>query len=321
MIDSFDLGRWRKALRPLAAVLVAGAVAAGPTAASVSAQQKPLLVAIYKSGTQQYFIDQANGFKQKAAELGADAKTVNVELDANLAINEVNNALAGGAKGIGITVPDQKIGPAVIQAARSANIPLVATDDNIKDASGADAPFVGFDGTDMGTKVGDKAADLLNSSDWVGDASKTVGVLSVEVQTLSVCTDRTNAARNEMLTNVSGLTADQIITVHPDVTNWVVYACNDEGVKGTLRALESAGFTPDQVIGVGLGAYEACPEWKAGNPSGFKAALYISGTDVGNSAAEALYNNVVNGTPLPPKTIAKTTMVDPTNYVDVGVKC
>jgi len=337
---SDTLGRCRKALRPLAAVLVAGAVTAGPTVAGASAQQRPLLVAIYKSGTQQYFIDQAKGFKQKAAQLGADAKTVNVELDANLAINEVNNALTSGAKGIGITVPDQKIGPAVIQAAKNANVPLVATDDSIKDVSGADAPFVGFDGTDMGTKVGDKAADLLNGSAWVGDTGKTVGVLSVEVQTLSVCTDRTTAAKNEMLTNVAGLTADQIITVpytgetdnalqssgpvitaHPDVTNWVVFACNDEGVKGTLRALDSAGVSPDQVIGVGLGAYEACPEWKAGNPTGFKAALYISGIDVGNSAAEALYNNVVNGTPLPPKTIAKTTMVDPTNYVDVGVKC
>jgi len=94
---SDTLGRCRKALRPLAAVLVAGAVTAGPTVAGVSAQQRPLLVAIYKSGTQQYFIDQAKGFKQKAAQLGADAKTVNVELDANLAINEVNNALTSGA--------------------------------------------------------------------------------------------------------------------------------------------------------------------------------------------------------------------------------
>jgi L-arabinose transport system substrate-binding protein len=309
-------------------------------AAPVAAQpSQPQLVAIYKSGTQQYFIDQANGFKAKATELGASAKTVNVELDANRAISEVNNAIAGGAQGIGITVPDQKIGPAVASAAHGANIPLVATDDSIVDENGDPVPFVGFDGTDMGNKVGMAAANLLNASGWMEDSSKNVGVLSVEVQTLSVCNDRTTAAKQQMRDN-AGVTDSQIIpvpytgetdnalqsagpviTAHPDITNYVVFACNDEGVKGTLRALETAGVTADNIIGVGLGAYEACPEWKAGIPTGFKAALYISGTDVGTAAAQALYDAVVNEVPLPPKTIAKTTMVDPTNYQEVGVSC
>jgi L-arabinose transport system substrate-binding protein len=321
----------------LVAAACTAIVAAAPTL--VHAQDRPLLVAIYKSGTQQYFIDQANGFKSKAAELGADAKTVNVELDANLALSELNNAIASGARGIGITVPDQKIGPAVSQVAQAAGVPLVATDDNIKDAEGNDVPFVGFDGTDMGTKVGDTAASLLNNAGWMNDSSKKLGVLSVEVQTLSVCNDRTTASKQEVMQN-AGVTANQIfpvpysgetdkalqaagpvITAHPDVTNWVVFACNDEGVKGTLRALGSAGFAPDTIIGVGLGAYEACPEWKAGNPSGFKAALYISGIDVGQAAAQVLYDNIVNGTEIPQKTVAKTTIVDPTSYADAGVKC
>jgi L-arabinose transport system substrate-binding protein len=327
----------RAPLYALATAACAGLMAAGPTLAH--AQQRPQLVAIYKSGTQQYFIDQANGFKSKAADLGADAKVVNVELDANRAINEVNNAIAGGANGVAITVPDQKIGPAVSQAAQTAKIPLIATDDSIKDAEGNPVPFVGFDGTDMGTKVGQEAATLLNQSGWLQDGSKTVGILSVEVQTLSVCNDRTDAAKQQVQ-SMAGVTPDQIIpvpytgetdnalqsagpvvTAHPDVTNWVVFACNDEGVKGTLRALDAAGVTPDNIIGVGLGAYEACPEWKAGIPTGFKAALYISGTDVGQAAAQTLVDNITKGVPLPPKTVAKTTMVDPTNYSESGLKC
>ena len=66
----------------------------------------------------------------------------------------VNDAISAGAKGIAITVPDQTIGPAIATAAKDAGVALVATDDGIKDSAGADVPFVGFNGTDMGTKVG-----------------------------------------------------------------------------------------------------------------------------------------------------------------------
>jgi L-arabinose transport system substrate-binding protein len=108
-----------------------------------------------------------------------------------------------------------------------------------------------------------------------------------------------------------------VITAHPDVNKWVVFACNDEGALGTLNALTNAGFSPDDLIVVGLGAYEACHPWAAGQPSGFKAALYISGVDVGSAAAKALIAAIDNGTPLPPKTVANTTIVTPDNYKSV----
>ncbi len=170
------------------------------------------------------------------------------------------------------------------------------------------------------------------------DSSKKVAALVVEAPTVSVIVDRTTAER-EQLKN-AGMTADQLITVpysgetdsalqaagpvltaHPQITNWVVVGGNDEGVKGTLLALQNAGIKPDNVIGVGLGAYEACKPWAASQPSGFKSALYISGKDVGQAAAKVLYDNVKNGTKLPQKTIAKTTIVNKDNYKQVGVVC
>ena len=78
----------------------------------------------------------------------------------------MNDAISKGAKGIAITVPDQSIGPAISDAAKAAGVALVATDDPIKDAPAPPIPFVGFDGTDMGTKVGVEAAKLLTDSGW-----------------------------------------------------------------------------------------------------------------------------------------------------------
>ncbi|MGI8871072.1 MAG: substrate-binding domain-containing protein [Candidatus Limnocylindria bacterium] len=306
----------------------ASSTSSGSGAASAGGS-KPLIYVIYKLGTQQYFIDQAAGATEKAKQLGATIKVVNVESDANAAVTAVNDAVAAGAKGIGITVPDQQIGPAVATSAANAKIPLVATDDAIKNAAGADVPFVGFSGTAMGSSVGDKACQLLSTGGWLTDASKKVGALIIEKQDLTVITQRTDAEKAKLsgcgVKNIIDVASDStidgalkdtgpVITAHPDVTNWVVVGGNDESVKGALQALASAGVKPESIIGVGLGAYEACKEWKAGTPSGFKAALYISGYDVGHTAVQELFDNITKGTPLPAKAIAPTYMVDPTNW-------
>ena len=296
--------------------------------------EAPLLVAINKSADQQYFIDLQNSFVAAAEEFGSEARTFDAKLDPNLGISLVDDAISAGAKGIAITVPDQTIGPAIAQAAADAGVVLIATDDNIVDADGNPVPFVGFSGSDMGQKVGEKAAELLTESGWLEDSSLKVGVLSVEVQTLSVCNDRTDAEKAAII--AAGVPEDQIypvpytgetlsaqdaagpiITANPDVTNWIVFGCNDEGVLGTLNALATAGVDPADVIGVGLGAYEACKPWAAGQESGFKAALFISGLDVGRTAATVLYDAIVNGVEPPPETFAPTTIVEPGNYADV----
>ena len=313
------------------------APATQPAAEQPAAEQpsgKPLFVVINKSADQQYFIDLQNAFVESAGGFGAEAKKFDAKLDPNLGVSLVNDAISAGAKGIAITVPDQTIGPAIAKAAKDAGVVLIATDDSIKDADGNPVPFVGFDGKDMGKKVGEAAAKLLTDSGWLKDSAKKVGVLSVEVQTLSVCNDRTD--NEKAAVKEAGITDDQIfavpytgealaaqdaagpiITAHPEITNWVVFGCNDEGVLGTLNALATAGVSPDNIIGVGLGAYEACKPWAAGQPSGFKAALFISGLDVGNTAATVLNDAVVNGKTPPPVSYAPTTVVDPANYESV----
>ncbi len=308
---------------PTAAPAAQAPATAAPAVSGETASGKPLLVAINKSADQQYFIDLQNSFVETSNGLGADAKKFDAKLDPNLGVSLVNDAISAGAKGIAITVPDQTIGPAIAQAAKDAGVVLIATDDSIKDADGNPVPFVGFDGKDMGKKVGEAASKLLTDAGWMTDSSKKVGVLSVEVQTLSVCNDRTDNEKAAIkAANVpdaqvfsvpyTGETlsaqdaAGPVITAHPDVTNWVVFGCNDEGVQGTLNALATAGVTPDNIIGVGLGAYEACKPWAANQPSGFKAALFISGMDVGKTAATVLYDAVVNG-----KTPAELLMPQP----------
>jgi L-arabinose transport system substrate-binding protein len=299
--------------------------------AAPAASEKPLFVVINKSADQQYFIDLQTSFMDKATELGADSKKFDAKLDPNLGVSLVNDAISAGAKGIAITVPDQTIGPAIAKAAKDAGVVLIATDDGIVDEAGNPVPFVGFDGKDMGKKVGEAAAKLLTDGGWLKDSSKKVGVLSVEVQTLSVCNDRTDNEKSAVI--AAGVPQEQVfpvpytgetlsaqdaagpvITAHPEVTSWVVFGCNDEGVLGTLNALATAGVKTDDIIGVGLGSYEACKPWAADQPSGFKAGLFISGLDVGKTAATVLYDAVVNGKTPAEASYAPTSIVDASNF-------
>jgi L-arabinose transport system substrate-binding protein len=313
---------------------VAATEAPAAAATEAPAAAKPLLVVINKSADQQYFVDLQNSFVEAAGGFNADAKKFDAKLDPSLGVSMVNDAISAGAKGIAITVPDQTIGPAIAQAAKDAGVVLIATDDSITDEAGNAIPFVGFDGKDMGKKVGEAAAKLLGDGGWLQDSSKQVGVLSVEVQTLSVCNDRTdNAKAAVQAVGVSDAqilpvpyagdtlsaqdAAGPIITANPSITHWVVFGCNDEGVLGALNALATAGVSTDNIIGVGLGSYEACKPWAAGQPSGFKAGLFISGLDVGRTAAKVLHDAVVNGVTPPANSYAPTSIVDPTTYKDV----
>jgi len=296
---------------------------------------KPTIAYIQKQGDQQYFVDQAAGAQAEAAKNGVDLKVSNVALDSNLAVSTLETMIAQNVDAIAIVVPDQRIGPQVIDRAKQAGIPIIASDDGISDAAGNAAPFVGFDGGAMGREVGLKAGALYKASGWKASDTR---VISSSKQDLSVCQDRVNAAKKSFVeageagVKVVDLGTDNtpidaqnrtagLITANRGVKHWVVWGCNDENVSGVVTALANANVDQKDVIGVGLGAYLACKDWKAHKQTGMKAALFIDGHDVGASAVRVLSESLKSKAALPPKTIAATHMVDATNWEQAGVKC
>ena len=306
----------------------AGSAAAGP-------KKGPITIAyLQKQGDQQYFIDEANGAKAEAAKLG-NVKIVTVDLgtDSNKAISAMSTEVGQKVDGIAVVVPDQKIGPQVIQAAGS--IPLVSSDDPISDGSGKAAPFVGFDSVQMGTQVGTKAGELFKAAGWTAADTR---IIAAYQQGLSDCQQREQgeeagfAAAAGATVQVVKVGTDNsvvdaqnktgaVITANQGVKHWVVWGCNDENETGAVTALQNGHFAPADIIGVGLGAYLTCKDWTAKKDSGNKAALFIDGHAVGAAAVDALVAKIRNGTPLPPQTIAKTTLVDASNFVQSGVQC
>jgi L-arabinose transport system substrate-binding protein len=294
------------------------------------------LVFLQKQGDQQYFVDEANGAKAKAKELGnVDVTVVNLGTDSNKAISELQSALSRGVDGVIMVAPDQSIGPRVVQATTEAKVPLLAADDILKDSSGKEVPFVGFDGTAMGNAIGKEAAKLYNKAGWKSADSR---IIAVGKQDLSVCVQRTDGAKDAFTKAVSDSPkiidlgndnsssdalnkAGGVISANQTVKNWVVWGCNDESETGVVTALQNAGVSGDNIIGVGLGGYLTCKDWRAGKNTGNKAALYNSGTDVGSDAVRVMTESLRNGTELPANTIVKVSIIDATNWEKSGVVC
>lgn len=292
---------------------------------------------LQKQGDQQYFVDEGTGAKAAADELGdVEIKMVDLGTDSNKAISELDSVIAQGVDGIIIVVPDQQIGPQVIQAATTAGIPIMAADDIIKDASGAEAAFTGFDGTAMGNLVGAEAARLYTEAGWKAADTR---ILSAYKQDLSVCVDRVDAAAAAFADGIEGDApevvdvgtdnsatdaqdqAGAVITANAGVKHWVVWGCNDESETGVVTALQNSGVAPADIAGVGLGAYLTCKDWAAGQDTGNKAALFISGVEVGKAAVTSMVALLRDGTALPPKTIADTKIVNADNWEAEGVVC
>lgn len=294
------------------------------------------IVYLQKQGDQQYFVDQAEGAKVAASELGNVTVTaVNLGTDSNKAISELDAAIARGVDGIIMVAPDQAIGPQVIEAASAANIPFLASDDILKGSDGTAAPFVGFNGVAMGNAIGGKAAELYTEADW---AAADTRIIAVGKMDLSVCIDRLEGAKESFTGAVGEVPeiielgtdnsvtdalnrAGAVVTANQNVENWVVWGCNDESTTGVVTALQNAQTSPSNILGVGLGAYLTCKDWAAQQETGNRAALFISGSDVGKAAVNAMVDAIRTGAALPAETIADTHIVDATNWESAGVVC
>ncbi|MFI0939714.1 substrate-binding domain-containing protein [Streptomyces sp. NPDC021020] len=298
---------------------------------------------LQKQGDQEYFIGEAAGAKARAAQLGVDLRVVNLGNDANKTVSEVQSAVAQKADGVIIVVPDPAVGPQVVQTTREAKIPLLTSDDQIC-ANGPDpascdkanlVPRIGFSGAQMGGEVGKRAAEEYRKAGWKAADTRIVSAWKPDV---TVCGDRVNAAKKAFdagagaqvksidvpTDNTPTGAQDKIaatITANAGVKHWVVWGCNDENVQGGVTALQNAGISPSNVIGVGLGAYLACKDWSGGKPSGMKAALFINGKDVGALAVQTMYDKLKNGKAFPAEAFAPTTMVDATTWKSAGATC
>ena len=281
---------------------------------------------INKMGDHPWFVAEVAGAKEKAEELGASFVSQDVQFDANLTITTLDTMIGDGVDGIAIVVPDKALGPVVAARAKEAGIPLIAVDDDITFEDGSAVPYVGMNAKNIGVAVGTQLAVIYNAEGW---ADKDVRVVSIEDRKADTCMQRNMGAEEAFLAGVPGFDTANIIRVaydntmvnsidvitttltgNPEVTNWVFYSCNDDGVLGAARAMENAGYTADQGLGIGIDGSRACDAFGGGTASAFRGTMWLNSANHGRDAVAALVASIKDGTELPIATYSEPEFIN-----------
>jgi L-arabinose transport system substrate-binding protein len=314
-----------KSLRLAALVLGTGLVAC-----SLAQAADVKIGYINKMGEHPWFVAEVAGAKAAAEKAGASFVSQDVQFNADLTITTLDTMIGDGVKGIAIVVPDKGLGPVVAEKAKAAGIPLIAVDDDITYKDGSPVPYVGLDAYSIGKNVGTELAKLYKSEGW---ASKEVRIASIEDRKADTCMQRNKGAEEAFLAAVPDFKPDHIIrvaydntmvnsidvmtttlTANPQVTNWIFYSCNDDGVLGAARALENSGYKADQGMGIGIDGSRACDAFGSGKPTAFRGTMWLNSANHGRIAVEELLASIEKGTPLPMKTFSDPEFITAANF-------
>lgn len=268
---------------------------------------------IVKQPEEPWFQDEWKFAQQAAKEKGFTLVEIGAQ-DGEKVQSAIDNLGAQGAQGFIICTPDVKLGPGIAAKAAANDLKLMTVDDRLVDNEGKpieSVPHMGISATKIGETVGQAIADEIKSRGW--DMPQ-VGMIKVSYDQLPTAVDRVEGATSVL--QKAGFPADHIfnapqaktdteaalnaattvINAHPDIKHWVAVGLNDEAVLGAVRATESVGIPPENVIGVGIGgADSAINEFKKPNPTGFFGTVIISPKRHGYETALDMYDWIANG--------------------------
>jgi L-arabinose transport system substrate-binding protein len=243
--------------------------------------------------------------------------------DGEKTLTAIDNLAANGAKGFVICPPDVSLGPAIVAKAKANDLKVMAVDDRFVDAKGKfmeDVPYLGMAAFEVGQKQGAAMATEVQNRKW--DWKETYAIINTynELDTGKKRTDGSVDALKK-----AGLPEDHILFTPQktldvpgsmDATNaalpklpsgaknLIVGGMNDNTVLGGVRATAGAGFSPDNVIGIGINGTDAIDELKKAK-SGFFGSMLPSPDKEGYNTALQMYEWVTTG-----KEPAKYTAMD-----------
>ena len=293
---------------------------------------KLVIYGIYKSGDQTWFLNEGAAAEALVKSAGGEFNYVDVQTDGQKELDAINTAIANNADGIVTCTPDQTMSQNIVDLCTEAGIPVVACDDALEDADGNKlVPWVGISGFSIGQSIGEWVVDYIDQNGLKDDAS--CGLLMMTMSTTSSCVPRTDGEKAVLDEKMPEIEADgrlftvdydgttekgntgaaAIFTANPQITKWIVFGANEEGVVGAVRALETAGLDGDSVC-VGMGAYLAKDEYKKGTC--MVAAPFFSDVAIGEGSVQAVFD-LIDGKDVDLESAVDAIMTTPDNYEEV----
>jgi L-arabinose transport system substrate-binding protein len=251
-------------------------------------------------------------------------------------MSAIDNLAAQQVKGFVICVPDVKLGTAIVNKAKQANLKFSTVDDRLIDGAGKpieSVPHMGISAFEIGKQVG---AGLLAEMKTRGWNMSEVGALRIAFDELPTARERTGGALSAL--SAAGFPAANIITAPQPKTDtesafnaantallknqkfkkWIAFGLNDEAALGAVRAAEGQGITAANMIAIGIGgSASANSEFAKKDVTGFLGTVLISPKRHGYETAMNMYEWVKNAKAPPPLTLTSGRVMYRNNQKEV----
>lgn len=323
-------------MRFLKQALLVAALALVPLAGVGAAQAGNVKIGfIVKQPEEPWFQDEWKFADQAAAEKGFELVKIGAA-DGEKLMAAIDNLGAQGVQGFIVCTPDVKLGPGLVAKARANEMKMMTVDDRLVDAAGtplASVPHMGISATRIGETVGHAIMAEIKRRGWnIAQA----GAIRVSYDQLPTATDRVEGAISILKaggfpqasifdapqaktdTEAALNAATTVLNAHPGIKRWVAFGLNDEAALGAVRATESVGIPPENVIAVGIGGAEsAINEFKKPRPTGFAGTVIISPRRHGYETALNMYEWIASGAAPEPLILTSGTLAARNDYQQV----
>lgn len=237
--------------------------------------------------------------------------------DGEKVLSAIDSLGAGGAQGFVICTPDVRLGPAIVEKARSNTMKLLAVDDQFIGPDGkfmTDVHYLGISARQIGRDVGKELYAEMQKRNWPLQETAVCIVTFDELDTARERTEGTLESLTqagfpadkifktaEKTTDVPGAidAANALLSKHPEVKRWLVGAMNDSAVLGAIRAMEERGFNADTTLGIGINGTDCIAEFEKPQPTGFFGSMLLAPRRHGFETAEMMFKWIQDGTEPP----------------------
>jgi L-arabinose transport system substrate-binding protein len=255
--------------------------------------------------------------------------------DGEKALAAIDTFAAGGAQGFVMCTPDTKLGPAIVNKAKAANLKFIAVDDRFIGADGQPMKNVHYLGISA-RKIGEDVGRLLGAElKKRGFKPEETAVCAVTFDELATAKERTDGATETLI--AAGFPKDRVfraamrtpdipgsldatntlLTQQPNVKHWLVCGTNDNAVLGAIRALEGRGFAPESSVGIGINGTDCIVELEKAKPTSFYGSMLLSAKEHGYKTSEMLYKWIKDGVEPPLDTRTVGTLITRENFRQV----
>lgn len=282
-----------------------------------------------------WFQDEWRFAEQAAKEKGFTIVKIGVP-NGEKVMSAIDNLAAQKAQGFIICTPDVKLGTAIVNKAKQANLKFSTVDDRLIDGKGnaiESVPHMGISAFEIGKQVGNGLLAEMKTRGW---SMSEVGALRISFDELPTAKERTDGVLSVLqaagFPSANVISAPQVKTDTESAFNagntallknqkfkkWIAFGLNDEAALGAVRAAEGQGIKADSMIAIGIGgSASAISEFAKKDVTAFLGTVLISPKRHGYETAMNMYTWIKDGKAPPALTLTSGKIMYRNNQKEV----